>query len=452
MPPDGSTAIMGRSQTATEDSRIPHSHPDDTMDSEPAIPSTPTSESDFEKGDTSASQSSPQLSRVEAKMQSQPEKLLKSSADSTMTQRKVASSPQDEKKEGEVDIMDIPATVDIVWRNVFLFVYLHVFSAYGLYLLFTGQVLWQTVIWTALIHTCGALGITAGAHRYWAHKSYKAKLPLKLLLVFMQTVSFQNSIHEWSRDHRVHHKYSETNADPHNAKRGFFFAHMGWLMCRKHPAVKEKGKQIDMSDLEAEPLIMFQKKYYTPLVLMTSFVMPTFVAWFFLGEKFLTAWCFASQLRYCFNLHCTWLVNSAAHLWGDHPYDKAINPAENKGVAIFAFGEGWHNYHHVFPWDYKTAELGRYRYNFTAAFIDFFAWIGWAYDLKTVSDKMVRDRVRRTGDGSWRHEKESATLTEVTDSLASSMGMSHGGPWGWGDESIPLADSQMTQNLYPLID
>lgn len=81
----------------------------------------------------------------------------------------------------------------------------------------------------------------------------------------------QNSVHEWSRDHRVHHKYSETNADPHNAKRGFFFAHMGWLMCRKHPAVKAKGKQIDMSDLEADPIIMFQHKYALMKILLDNF-------------------------------------------------------------------------------------------------------------------------------------------------------------------------------------
>jgi stearoyl-CoA desaturase (delta-9 desaturase) len=105
------------------------------------------------------------------------------------------------------------------------------------------------------------LGITAGCHRLWAHKSYKAKLPLRLLLAFFQTVAFQNSIHEWSRDHRVHHKYSETHADPHNAKRGFFFAHMGWLMSKKHPAVKEKGAGIDMSDLDNDPVVSFQKKY-----------------------------------------------------------------------------------------------------------------------------------------------------------------------------------------------
>lgn len=76
----------------------------------------------------------------------------------------------------------------------------------------------------------------------------------------MQTVAFQNSIHEWSRDHRVHHKYSETHADPHNAKRGFFFAHMGWLLCRKHPALIQKGKGLDLSDLESDSVVMFQKK------------------------------------------------------------------------------------------------------------------------------------------------------------------------------------------------
>lgn len=96
-------------------------------------------------------------------------------------------------------------------------------------------------------------------------------------------------------------------------------------------------------------------------------------------------------------------------MFGNKPYDKYINPAENQSVAMLALGEGWHNYHHVFPWDYKTAELGNYRMNFTTAFIDFFAKIGWAYDLKSVSEEMVRKRVERTGDGT--HEL-----------------------WGWGDK------------------
>lgn len=83
---------------------------------------------------------------------------------------------------------------------------------------------------------------------------------MRLLLMLSQTLAFQNSIYEWVRDHRVHHKFTDTDADPHNSQRGFFFSHMGWLMLKKHPDVKEKGKQIDMSDLDADPIVAFQKK------------------------------------------------------------------------------------------------------------------------------------------------------------------------------------------------
>ena len=103
----------------------------------------------------------------------------------------------------------------------------------------------------------------------------------------------QNDIYEWSRDHRVHHKvfrtlwklvndliffqYTETDADPHNAKRGFFFAHMGWLMVRKHPEVIEKGKTIDMSDLDADCVVQFQKRYYKTLFLIFVIILPTWL-------------------------------------------------------------------------------------------------------------------------------------------------------------------------------
>lgn len=105
------------------------------------------------------------------------------------------------------------------------------------------------------------------------------------------------------------------------------------------------------------------------------------------------------------------------------------------------FHPGWHNYHHTFPWDYKTAELGNYELNFTSAFIDFFAWLGLAYDLKTVSPKVVEDRIKRTGDGShvrWHdhdhhHEKE-----EVE------------GAWGWGDKDISPENLSVTETLYPM--
>jgi stearoyl-CoA desaturase (delta-9 desaturase) len=304
----------------------------------------------------------------------------------------------------------------LVWRNIALFAYLHLAALYGAYLaLFSAKLF--TDIWAFLLYQACGLGITAGAHRLWAHRAYKAKLPLRIILVIFNTTAFQNSVFEWARDHRVHHKYTETNADPHNATRGFFFSHIGWLLCKKHPDVIEKGKGIDVQDLIDEKLVHFQHKYYLWLMPIFCFILPTIIPVYLWGETWGNAWFVAAMFRYTWTLNTTWLVNSAAHMWGDMPYDKYINPAENLSVALLALGEGWHNYHHLFPWDYKTAELGDYSANTTTAFIDFFAKIGWAYDLKTVSSDMIKKRVDRTGDG--------------THNV-----------WGWGDKDIPKEDEQ----------
>lgn len=287
----------------------------------------------------------------------------------------------------------------LVWRNITLFAYLHFAAVYGLWLMITSAK-WSTGIFAMGMYTISGLGITAGAHRLWAHRAYKAKWPLRLILMIFNTVAFQDCAMHWARDHRVHHKYSETDADPHNATRGFFFSHVGWLLCRKHPDVIAAGKKLDISDLKNDKILEFQRKYYLILMPLLCFVLPTVIPVYLWGETWTNAWFVATMFRYCFILNVTWCVNSAAHKWGDKPYDKYISPSENKGVAIFALGEGFHNYHHVFPWDYKTAELGNYRMNLTTAFIDFFAKIGWAYDLKTVSQEIIEKRVERTGDGS----------------------------------------------------
>ena len=71
----------------------------------------------------------------------------------------------------------------------------------------------------------------------------------------------QRHVYQWALDHRVHHKYSETNADPHDARRGFLFSHIGWLVLTPHPDVEEKRKAVDMSDMEADPIVMWQKRY-----------------------------------------------------------------------------------------------------------------------------------------------------------------------------------------------
>lgn len=275
----------------------------------------------------------------------------------------------------------------IVWRNIALFALLHFGALIGLYqLVFTAK--WLTVAWCVLCWVISGVGITAGAHRLWSHKSYKARMPLKIILVMMNCVSFQNDIIEWSRDHRCHHKWTDTDADPHNVNRGFFFSHMGWLLTKKHPKIKEMGAKLDMSDLTSDPILAFQRKFYLPLVVLFCFLMPTAVPVYLWGEQPLIAFYTAALFRYAFTLHATWFINSAAHMFGYRPYDVNITPAESVWTTVTAFGEGGHNYHHTFPQDYRTSEMSA-MFNFTKLFIDFFASIGWAYDLRTVDDATI---------------------------------------------------------------
>jgi len=285
----------------------------------------------------------------------------------------------------------------IVWKNVISMIYIHLGALYGIYLI--PQANWQTLVFAYVLYFLGAFGITAGSHRLWTHRSYKAKLPFRIFLGVCTSIAAQNHIFEWSRDHRVYHKYSETNADPHNAKRGFFFSHVGWLLVRKHPDVVAKGKGIDCSDLLRDPVVVFQKKYYIPLMLLFNYILPTVLPHYFWGESLFTSYFICALFRYVFTLHNTWAVNSFAHMYGNRPYDKNINPAENVAVALGAFGEGWHNFHHTFPYDYATSELG-WRINVTRNMLDLMAKLGQVYDRKQAHTDVVDRRKLRTGEHS----------------------------------------------------
>ncbi|KAK2876024.1 hypothetical protein Q8A67_020120 [Cirrhinus molitorella] len=294
-----------------------------------------------------------------------------------------------------------PPTV-IVWRNVILMSLLHIGALYGLYLLPSAHVL--TWLWFCVCYLISGLGITAGVHRLWSHRSYKASLPLRIFLALCNSMAFQNDIYEWVRDHRVHHKYSETDADPHNAVRGFFFSHVGWLLVRKHPDVIEKGRKLELDDLKADKVVVFQRKYYKPSVLLMCFLVPTLVPWYMWGESLWVAYFVPGLLRYTAVLNATWLINSAAHMWGNRPYDGTINPRENRFVTFSAIGEGFHNYHHTFPFDYATSEFGC-KINLTTCFIDFMCYLGLASEPKRVSKEVVFARAQRTGDGSHRSSR-----------------------------------------------
>ena len=319
------------------------------------------------------------------------------SDDKDSTEDAVQRSSCEHVKEGPFGLV-----TPVRWENVAKVVAIHVTGLIGI--LLAPFAAWPTWLWFFCMYVCSALGVTAGAHRLWTHRSYKAKWPLEVLLMCFNSISMQMSILEWSHDHRVHHKYSETDADPHNAKRGFFFAHMGWLMLHVHPEVNRRKKETDMSDLLNNRIVMFQDRHYAAMCIFFSILVPTLVPWYFWGENVYVAFFVAFALRYALTLHQTWLVNSAAHMWGGRPYDKTINPSENAAVCFIAIGEGFHNYHHTFPYDYSTSEWGP-KFNITTAFIDLFGALGLAYDRKQAS--------RDTIDGIRRRKGELSTVDET---------------------------------------
>jgi stearoyl-CoA desaturase (Delta-9 desaturase) len=146
---------------------------------------------------------------------------------------------------------------DIKWWNTIVLTWFHIASVYSLFDLPRYGL---TYVLQFLISFAAGFGVTAGAHRYFTHRCYRVSTGFKYFLIFLQTLSAQEDILSWVRDHRVHHKFTDTDADPHNSTRGLFFSHMGWLLIKKHPDVKKYGSKVDMSDLDQDPVLLFQRK------------------------------------------------------------------------------------------------------------------------------------------------------------------------------------------------
>jgi len=147
----------------------------------------------------------------------------------------------------------------------------------------------ETLLWAFCLWPISGFGMTAGAHRLWSHRSYEAHFIVRFILVMCNSIASQTSIFHFSRDHRLHHKFVETKADPYDATRGFFFAHVGWLLLKKDPAVREAGRTMDFSDLLADPLVYWQNKLDPWFTLYMCFVWPAQIASYFWGEQFWNA-------------------------------------------------------------------------------------------------------------------------------------------------------------------
>ncbi|GMS93373.1 hypothetical protein PENTCL1PPCAC_15548, partial [Pristionchus entomophagus] len=286
---------------------------------------------------------------------------------------------------------------EIIWEKVALQIAIHLGALYGLYLTLTVANP-KTFIWGFLVSIWAGNSITAGAHRLWTHKSYKVSYDWRHAAGVARYCVFEGDVIDWSRDHRTHHKWSDSDADPHNINRGFFFSHMGWLMLRKHPKVKEMGSKVDMSDLYADPILRFQQKYYGRLVMLTILIL-TAVPHYYWGETIWNSFFIAAVLRLVVQLHGTWAINSFAHTVGWKPFDTKITAVDSFFVSLFTNGEAWHNYHHTFPQDYRTSEY-MWKANTSAMMIDFFAYMGWVWDRKSMSKEAIERQKMHKGDHS----------------------------------------------------
>lgn len=169
-------------------------------------------------------------------------------------------------------------------------------------------------------------------------------------------------------------------------------------MYKKEKKVLEAGKKLDFSDLYADRVLMFEKHYYIPLFTILGVILPTLIPYVFFEENLLTAFYGCVVLRVTIILHHFFTVNSLAHYSGLRPYDFRIKPAENRLVCYLSMGEGNHNYHHVFPFCYRSSQLSPLEYfNPGTMVIEFFRLLGLAYDFKTASPAMINEAIEKRG-------------------------------------------------------
>jgi len=193
------------------------------------------------------------------------------------------------------------------------------------------------------------IGIGSGYHRLWSHRTYEAHPILRWFLAVMGGMALQNSIIVWSARHRVHHRDVDDNdKDPYSIGRGFWFAHIGWML-RDY----DSG-EIDYSlvrDLEKDPVAAWQHRWYWTLVWVTNVGVPVLLGW--LTGDILGMFLLAGVLRLVLSHHVTFFINSLAHMWGRQPYTDENSARDQHFLALITYGEGYHNYHHMFQSDYR---------------------------------------------------------------------------------------------------
>ncbi|EUC43689.1 hypothetical protein COCMIDRAFT_100225 [Bipolaris oryzae ATCC 44560] len=250
----------------------------------------------------------------------------------------------------------------INWLNTTLVVLI---PTYGLYLSLSTPLTRPTLLWSIIYYATTAFGITGGYHRLWSHRCYSARLPLRLFLAFVGAGAIQGSIRWWSANHRAHHRWTDTMKDPYSVMRGLLFSHIGWMVLNTDPKVKGRT---DISDLDNDAIVVFQHRHYGKILIFTAWIFPALVAGLGWGDWW-GGLVYAGIIRACLVQQATFCVNSLAHYLGEQPFDDRRSPRDHVFTALVTMGEGYHNFHHEFPSDYRNAILW-YQYDPTK-------WLIW---------------------------------------------------------------------------
>ena len=259
------------------------------------------------------------------------------------------------------------------------------------------------------------IGIGSGYHRLWSHRAYEAHPALKWVLAFMGGMSLQNSIIVWCARHRIHHKDVDDNdKDPYSIGRGFWFAHIGWML-RDY-----KSGHINYSvvpDLQRDPVAAWQHKWYWTLVWTTNLALPLILGW--LTGDAIGMFLLAGVARLVINHHVTFFINSLAHMWGKQPYTDENTARDQHFLALITYGEGYHNYHHMFQSDYRCG-IRWWHLDINKWFISTCALLGLAKHRKrapqfkvlrarlSMEFKAARKKLEQSGvSASWKEQLES---------------------------------------------
>ncbi|MFL2938830.1 MAG: acyl-CoA desaturase [Opitutales bacterium] len=198
------------------------------------------------------------------------------------------------------------------------------------------------------------MSITLGYHRLFSHKAFKASWPVKLYVLLFGAAAFENSALWWSSEHRKHHKHVDTDDDPYDISKGFFWAHIGWLMFKLKPVPPLDN----VKDLRKDKLVMIQHNWVHLISFVVSFGVPALIGYLYAvytgnlspAGGALGGLLIPGVARVVMVQHATFCINSLCHMIGKRPYSTSHSARDSWVAAIFTMGEGYHNYHHEFEW------------------------------------------------------------------------------------------------------